>query len=629
MCEEESMEPTSFDSDSFESPEPTPTTTPPPPQEYTDLTPVLTPPPASPHMITVVGGEDDDDDDDEDEEEEEDSDSTSHIGGVKIKGKYSPDTHTITATWSFSGGGVAEAGKDWVGLYIYGRADNKSHYTWAYVPASGHLEFTPKYNGYYDLRYFVKGAAEPVARSGRILVGREKPICVEVRPRQSDDDDCEGTLCVDFSVFDGENGKDWIGLYKTSTKSNRDYICTYSPKDGSGVTAVTVPPKVDGECHLRYFFYDSTSYQYGYFCSGYSPSFTVNANNGTVTLTSSSSSSSATVNNFEQKPKAKAKAKEEEIFSGEKVQIWASVEGDTAKVSWRYADTYVPTDQDTVTLTICNRADNRSFAAAKIVKTETSGCACIFPLQYRGLYEVRYFDYGVRWLGADNKAPLASSASFLYGPPAGIEALDKAEDNAILATCLNKTDTSERDVIALYRADECSNSHYIEYKNVGRACRDDSMIRFDRPRDNGAYELRYFYADSWDVRFMQFLASSYFCSGCSKKIVVENVSHIDLRMDEEADILTVEYHCQGVRPSQNDWIGIFESADDRAGYVGYQYCLDVVGGFAKKNATNSGRIDFRLSARPYAGKSRSEWEVRYVQGKDSAHPVARTLYKDT
>lgn len=598
MDEVDSMDPMNFDSSDFDSPEPSP------PPDRDDLpTPTPTPPLASAAKAVFLGDDSDDN--------EEDPKQTA-VGKVAIEGKYSSESDTITATWTFSGNGAQEAGKDWVGLFIYGRLNNKSYTAWDRVPESGNtLTFSPKYKGYYDLRYFVKGNTEPISRSERILVGREKPIDIRVTER--------GSLQVDFSVFDEENASDWIGLYKTSTKSNRGYIQALSPKDGKGFTEVAMKKGVVGECHLRYFFYDSTSYKDGFVCSGYSKPFLVDSG-GCVTIPASDGAKEEE-NRLDNHIEFNAEDESDEESDSFRVKIHAAVRGNNVQVKWEYNnDLYSPSDKDTVTLIIYNRVDSRSFQACKDVKTQTAGNTCEFELQHRGYYEVRYHDCGIRWLNSENRPPVARSAPFLYGPPAPLGVEDRPAENQIRATCLNKSDTSEHDVVALYRADERSNSKYIDHKRVGRACKDDSLILFDRPRESGAYELRYFYASSWAVAYVGVLSKSYFCSGRSDRIVVNNENSITLSLDEANDVLTVSYHCQGVEPSAKDWIGIFESADDKAAYVKYQYCAP------KDKSVNSGSNEFKLSEKCYVGKNRAEWEIRYIKNNDSAHPVARKLF---
>ena len=142
------------------------------------------------------------------------------------------------------------------------------------------------------------------------------------------------------------------------------------------------------------------------------------------------------------------------------------------EVEWKYnTESYTPKEHDSITLNIKSRVDNRSYVEWKDVKTQTTGTKCTFDLKHKGYYDIRYFDYGIGWVFSPNKPPIATSMPFLYGPHVPLQVKDSPSDNQIWVRCMNKKDTSENDIIALYHAGEPSNRPFIDHKRVGRACK--------------------------------------------------------------------------------------------------------------------------------------------------------------
>lgn len=209
----------------------------------------------------------------DDTEHEEPNEPRVVIRGECTEGKV------ITATWEY-GRGYTPGGNDTVGLYIYNRRLNKSFYSSKKVakclPAC-ECNFSVLYDGFYELRYFagpVQRISEVpdttlVCRSGRILVGSEVPM--------------HATLCEDSVRVQWDNktsvAGDWIGLYNTHVRSNKEYIGFQAVDPVHLETPVAVIdfelPCRGGEYEFRYFRSASTSYLNGYFCSGYSNPFQI------------------------------------------------------------------------------------------------------------------------------------------------------------------------------------------------------------------------------------------------------------------------------------------------------------------------------------------------------------------
>lgn len=202
---------------------------------------------------------------------------------VTIQGECK-EGRVITAAWRY-GQGYSPGKEDTVGVYVYNRELNKSFYSSKKVseclPACT-CSFTVWYDGFYEFRYFaeplkwISGTPDmtPLCRSERILVGSEVSM--------------DATVSKDSVHVQWDNSTsvagDWIGLYGTSTRSNRKYVeyqyvepvHLETPLAGMDFRL----PFGGGSFEFRYFRAASTSKLSGYFCSGYSNPFQVRCKSG-------------------------------------------------------------------------------------------------------------------------------------------------------------------------------------------------------------------------------------------------------------------------------------------------------------------------------------------------------------
>jgi hypothetical protein len=164
---------------------------------------------------------------------------------------------SIVATWKVSG--FQPSPRDWLALFIHNREWNYSAWEYTKSMAEGSHRFDGLLNGYYDVRYFMGGAASWLCRSEPILIGPRVDVRVALGPAASSHRKIEVTWTVEDSAV--ASPKDWVGLYTTATRSNKKYI-TWE-KVGTATSVTFDAPRTPGPYEIRYFLGGS-----GYIYSG-------------------------------------------------------------------------------------------------------------------------------------------------------------------------------------------------------------------------------------------------------------------------------------------------------------------------------------------------------------------------
>lgn len=234
------------------------------------------------------------------------------VSDLEVVGEYDKENKKIVANVykKNANSGITLSKDAKICLYIFNREDNRSWHASSNLTllnddGNGNgeecvtsannnklcetVEFPVTYDGYYELRVFdsqVKwlgfSQGHAIAKSKDVLVGPDMPLHITA--------DVEDTYTMKVqwdSTLSGVN--DWIGLYNHSLRSNSKEIIKYEYVKDSDIKAEDHSaeftfdiPRTPGKYEFRYFFCNSGKsanhpkcFGPGYFCSGYSESFTV------------------------------------------------------------------------------------------------------------------------------------------------------------------------------------------------------------------------------------------------------------------------------------------------------------------------------------------------------------------
>jgi len=139
----------------------------------------------------------------------------------------------IVATWDLRCVGCKPDQKDWVGIFYHHRLHNRKYYTYAYTKCTttGSVSFTGLKPGYYDLRLFLAGTYDAVARTRPILIGPSVSVDTQLSPDNSmvcvaidtilkhpdPRTTCPSVSDADLAVNFKNN---WFGLYNCNENGN-------------------------------------------------------------------------------------------------------------------------------------------------------------------------------------------------------------------------------------------------------------------------------------------------------------------------------------------------------------------------------------------------------------------------
>ena len=276
---------------------------------------------------------------------------------------------------------------------------------------------------------------------------------------------------------------------------------------------------------------------------------------------------------------------------------------------------------DTIALYIYNRVEDSSF----YTKFSVSDCkgATSYSLKgpENGYCELRYFKVSPQW-GIKRDLHISRSERFLVGDEIPLIA-DVGRDNGIITVYWSKWPVlkSQYDWIGLYKAETRSNRKYSAFKYIkeGKGTMHNgteyNYIEFERPRESGTYEFRFFFYSPY--------ANTYgnFCSGYSNTFVINNVNELTVEMREDRKSFYVKYYCPSAEPNTNDWVGVFRSVECKnSEYLRYKYCQDM----GRNMKLNSGSVLFEDMLEKTSAKESSSWEIRFITA--DGRVVARTPF---
>eukprot|EP00727_Mastigamoeba_balamuthi_P012738 m51a1_g8087 hypothetical protein (491) ;mRNA; f:39240-41984 len=209
-----------------------------------------------------------------------------------------------------------------------------------------------------------------------------------------------------------------------------------------------------------------------------------------------------------------------------------------------------------------------------------------------GYYDARVF------LGS-MPSPLGRSDSALVGARVDVAA----------AHCGRRIDVSwapeagRGDWVALYAVGTRSNKKYLAYVSLGAG---DTSAALEAPRAPGAYEVRYFYAQS-----------GYVYSGKTRPVVVPNGDTLAIDPASAPPRMVLRWACTTRAPNPRyDWIGLYESGADSRRYLASHYTSEGT----VDTATESGSITFDLSKIGKV-KDNTEYEFRFFAGEAKYTPL--------
>jgi len=273
--------------------------------------------------------------------------------------------------------------------------------------------------------------------------------------------------------------------------------------------------------------------------------------------------------------------------------ITVTVEEMLISFTWKIADSVELHDKDWIGLYIHDRQYSNKYETYVTLGGRREGSAS-FTAPTIGYYDLRYY----RKNGSEEKS---RSEPFLVGPRMNVVAQLKGR-RKIAVTWDRKAET-QGDWIALYPVSTYSNTKYLKQLPASSA-NSDGVLFFDAPRQPGEYEVRYFFTSKKH-------ASGYAYSGRSEHIVIPNEDSLEVIATHP--IVRVRWQTFSQEPNSSDWVGLYDSSDDRASRLGWEYLskkglMDAVGdhGIAEIEV---GTL-MKLAAEGELPEGADKWEVR-------------------
>eukprot|EP00727_Mastigamoeba_balamuthi_P011275 m51a1_g6770 hypothetical protein (613) ;mRNA; f:108544-111453 len=152
------------------------------------------------------------------------------------------DANAVLATWNIPETAGCPTPSDWIAIYIHNREFKYTAYAQTKGERKGSYKFAGLSKGYYDVRYFYGNAPTYSFHTEPVLIG---PAVGGLRGEYA-----RRRVAVSWAAPAGKG--DWVGLYRASTRSNRQYLAY---RNVDGLTAADFEaPREPGRYEVRYFF---------------------------------------------------------------------------------------------------------------------------------------------------------------------------------------------------------------------------------------------------------------------------------------------------------------------------------------------------------------------------------------
>lgn len=264
-------------------------------------------------------------------------------------------------------------------------------------------------------------------------------------------------------------------------------------------------------------------------------------------------------------------------------------------------------ENDSITLCIYNREFDGSYYSVFHVKNCPPGKAsCSISAPQKGFCELRYFEIQAYW--SMKNCHVSRSDRILIGEE--VKLIGEVNENSgmvnVLWEELPASSKGASDWIGLYNVEEQSNGKFKvwNYASKGKSeirnGREYKILSFNRPREPGTYEFRFFFGCATGT-------FGKFCSGYSNQIGIANESILAVEVSGDEKSFYVKYCCPSSEPTNKDYIGIYKSPGSEE-CLGRENCLDK----GRNKVLNSGSVLFEGLLGKYTTKERENWEIRFI-----------------
>jgi len=137
----------------------------------------------------------------------------------------------------------------WIGLFKQAQPNNRRYISYQYTDGTrlGTLHFSAPAAGSYEFRFFPNNSYEYTAKSNLLIVGTQVHLIAVAL-------DDYASFEVTIRVLTGElNKNDWVGLYRSETYHNKDYITRKYLSENKQQTLSFQVPRPPGQYEFRYF----------------------------------------------------------------------------------------------------------------------------------------------------------------------------------------------------------------------------------------------------------------------------------------------------------------------------------------------------------------------------------------
>jgi len=275
--------------------------------------------------------------------------------------------------------------------------------------------------------------------------------------------------------------------------------------------------------------------------------------------------------------------------------------------SWKISPNAELSAKDWIALFIHDREHSNKFESYVYLDGKSEGSKS-FIAPGIGFFDLRFYQNG-------QYEEKSRSNEFCVGPEMEVKATMQGR-RKINVTWNRRIETTG-DWIGLYHASTFSNAKYIQQHPVSEA-NSDGVIAFDAPREPGDYELRYFFSSGKH-------GTGYAFSG-KAQIVIPNED--EMHVISTHPVVKVKWQTYSQEPNSSDWIGLYDSTDDKAKRLGWAY-LSAKGLMDSVGDHGVAEIEVKdlmcLAPEATLPEDSDNWEVRLFN-KSSKQPFLRVPY---
>jgi len=261
--------------------------------------------------------------------------------------------------------------------------------------------------------------------------------------------------------------------------------------------------------------------------------------------------------------------------------------------TWKISEKIVPSPKDWIGLYIHDRQYSNKYEQYIYLGGKREGSSS-FTAPTIGYFDLRFYT---------NKGYVERSRSkpFLVGPKMDVNA--KLEGRRKIEVTWDRGSETAGDWMALYPVSTYSNYKYLQQISAASA-NSDGVVTFDAPRTPGKYEIRYFFTAKRN-------ATGYAFSGKSNVIEIPNEDSLSVIATHP--VVRVRWQTFSQDPNNSDWVGLYDSSDDKAERLGWVYLskkglMDSVGDHGIAEIETDKLI--RLAPEASLPEGSDKWEVR-------------------